>query len=306
MNDRGFSGREANYLSRQYRTLLEVSESIVSHRDLTELFRDLAPRLHGVIDFDFINLILHESDRNVMVSNVLETPDPNYACPSGECPMETPGGWVWQTQQPWVVSAMEKDTRFPDVTRWLTDRGIKSLCVVPTTTALRRLGALAFGSSREGAYSQPDVEFLQQVAKQVALAVDNALNFERAQSIQQQLKEERDRLSLLLEVNNAVVSTLDLHELLNEVSASLRRLIRHEYASLSLYDPETQRLQIHALDFPASRGLLQEGLWVPVEGTPTGLALTSRQPIFLTRHDIEQFGSDIVRRILGEGLKAGC
>jgi len=154
------------------------------------------------------------------------------------------------------------------------------------------------------AYSEIDVIFLQEVARQVAVAVDNALNFEQAQSVQRQLKEERDRLSLLLEVNNTVVSALDLHELLNAVSASLRRLVPHEYASLSLYDPETQRLQIHALDFPVSKGLLQEGLSIPVEGSPTGRALTTSQPVFITRGDIEAFGSDIARRILAEGLKS--
>jgi len=166
------------------------------------------------------------------------------------------------------------------------------------------LGALAFGSRTAAAYSEIDVIFLQEVARQVAVAVDNALNFEQAQSVQRQLKEERDRLSLLLEVNNTVVSALDLHELLNAVSASLRRLVPHEYASLSLYDPETQRLQIHALDFPVSKGLLQEGLSIPVEGSPTGRALTTRQPVFITRGDIEAFGSDIARRILAEGLKS--
>jgi len=150
------------------------------------------------------------------------------------------------------------------------------------------------------------VIFLQQVARQVAVALDNARNFEQAQSVQQQLKEERDRLSLLLEVNNTVVSVLDLHELLNAVSASLRRLVPHEYASLSLYDAETQSLQIHALDFPVSKGLLQEGLSVPVEGSPTGRALITGQPVFITRNDFEQFGSDIARRILAEGLRSGC
>ena len=132
---------------------------------------------------------------------------------------------------------------------------MQSLCVVPATTALRKLGALAFGSRVAAAYCDTDVIFLQQVARQVAVAVDNARNFEQAQSVQQQLKEERDRLSLLLEVNNTVVSVLDLHELLNAVSASLRRLVPHEYASLSLYDPEAQTLQIHALDFPVNKYL---------------------------------------------------
>jgi formate hydrogenlyase transcriptional activator len=84
----------------------------------------------------------------------------------------------------------------------------------------------------------------------------------------------------------------------------LRPLVPHEYASLSLYDAEAQTLQIHALDFPVSKGLLQEGLTVPIEGSPTGRAITTRQPVFITRRDIEQFSSDIARRILGEGLKS--
>jgi formate hydrogenlyase transcriptional activator len=289
----------------QYQALLEISEAIASHRDLKQLFHDLTPRLHHVIQFDFVNLILHEPTKNVMRSHVLECPDPNYACPSQECPMETPGGWVWQTQQPWVVSQLASETRFADCSRWLSERGMQSLCVVPVTTALRKLGALAFGSTQEAAYSDVDVIFLVQVARQVAVAVDNALNFEQAQSVQQQFQRERDRLSLLLEVNNAVVSVLDLHELLNAVSASLRHLVPHEYASLSLYDPEAQTLQIHALDFPVSKGMLQEGLTVPVQGSPTGRAITTRQPVFITRGDMEQFGSDIARRILAEGLKSG-
>jgi formate hydrogenlyase transcriptional activator len=296
--------REGNPLQSLYQTLLEISQAIASHRDIDELFHELAPRLHRVVQFEFANLILYEPTRKVMKSRVLETPDPSYVCPAGECPMETPGGWVWQTQEPWFVSDLRSDTRFPDLGRWLCDRGVRSLCVVPVTTALRKLGALAFGSMHEGAYSEADVTFLQQVARQVAVAVDNALNFEQAQSVQQQLKEERDRLSLLLEVNNTVVSVLDLHELLNAVSTSLRRLVPHEYASLSLYDPETNRLQIYALDFPVSKGLLQEGLSIPVEGSPTGRAITTRQPVLITRREVEQFGSDMAQRILAEGLKS--
>jgi formate hydrogenlyase transcriptional activator len=306
VNDQAIQTEQTEILRHQYWALLEVSESIASHRDLKQLFHDLAPRLHGVVRFDFVSLILHEPARNVMLSHVLECPDPNYACPSQECPMETPGGWVWQTQQPWVVSQLAFETRFPDCSRWLSERGMQSLCVVPVTTALRRLGALAFGSTEEAAYSEVDVTFLQQVARQVAVAVDNALNFEQVQSTQEQLRQERDRLSLLLEVNNAVVSTLDLHELLNAVSRSLQRLVRHEYASLALYDPKTERLQIHALDFPGSKGLLQEGLWVPMGDSPAGRALTSGQPVFLTGNDVEQYGSEVARRIHDEGLKSGC
>jgi formate hydrogenlyase transcriptional activator len=304
VKDDPIGGHQMDLLHSQYRALLDVAEAIATHRDLDELFRDLAPRLHSVVQFDFSTVILYDAAQKVLKSHVLEMPDAEYACPPGDCPMETPAGWVWQTQKPWVVSRLSDDTKFPDLSHWLGNLGIHSLCVVPVTTALRKLGALAFGSRVEGAYSEIDVVFLQQVARQVAVALDNALHFAEAQSVQGQLEQERDRLELLLEVNNAVVSVLDLHELLKAVSEALRRLVPHEYASLSFYDAETQTLQIHALDFPVSRGMLQEGLAIPVEGSPTGRALTTRRPVFISEGDIEQFGSDIARRILAEGLKS--
>ena len=42
MSDQEFGDRNADALRDQYQTLLEVTESIVSHRDLSELFHDIA------------------------------------------------------------------------------------------------------------------------------------------------------------------------------------------------------------------------------------------------------------------------
>src|SRR5439155_1039555 len=78
------------------------------------------------------------------------------------------------------------------------------------TTARRRIGALGFGSRAPVAYTAADVTFLGEVAKLVAVAVDNALNFDEAQATQRQLSTERDHLRLLLEVTNAMVANLDL------------------------------------------------------------------------------------------------
>ncbi len=67
-------------LHSQYQALLEISEAIASHREMEPLFRDLAPRLHRVVQFDFANLLLYEPDRKTLKSHVLETPDPAYTC----------------------------------------------------------------------------------------------------------------------------------------------------------------------------------------------------------------------------------
>jgi formate hydrogenlyase transcriptional activator len=303
MSSQEFADQKAETLREQYETLLEVTESIASHRDLSELFHDLVQPLRNVLHFDYLSVRLYDPERNVMRIHVLEKSAPGELVP--ELPVdESLAGSVWQTQQALLIDDIDHELRFPRAMQRLRANHIKSCCCLPLSTAHRRLGAMTVGSVRNEAYQPTDFRFLEQVARQVAVAVDNALNFEEAQSVQKQFKEERDRLSLLLDVNNTIVSELDLRELLNAVSASLRRLVPHEYASLSLYDAETQRLQIHALDFPASKGLIQEGLWIPVEGTPHGRALTSGQPLFVTLQEIEQF--ELTPLIRAEGLKSGC
>lgn len=77
--------------------------------------------------------------------------------------------------------------------KMLRQDGVKSFCALPLTTSLRRLGALVFGRLEEHAYGECDLLFLQQVTHQVAVAVDNALNYEIARSAWQELVQERDR-----------------------------------------------------------------------------------------------------------------
>ncbi|TLY26047.1 MAG: GAF domain-containing protein [Nitrospirae bacterium] len=295
-------------LAEQYQALLEVSEAIAVHRDLPSLFHDLVQRLHHVVNFEYMRLLLHDPERDVMRLHTLETPEQKcdvLGCQ--ELPVdESPGGWVWQHQQPLLVSDVEKETRFPRVTEVMRQQGVKSYCVVPLTTAQRRLGALGFGSLQETTYDGSDLEFLQQVAKQVAVAVDNALNSQSVQSHQQDLARERDHLRLLLEVNNAVVSRLDLRDVFAATTASLRRVIPHVLASLYLYDSDKEVVSRHALDSPSGKGLLQEGFVGPIDSTPAGPAIRTGKPALFDEDDLKRLQSDVGRLLLAEGVKSGC
>src|SRR2546426_445326 len=289
-------------LAEQYQALLEVSEAIAVHRDLSELFRDLAKRLHRVVLFDHMRLLLYDPERHTMRLHVLETPQASELPPCSELPVdESPGGWVWQSQQPLVIPRVEDETRFPKVTPCMRELGVRSFCAVPLTTAQRRLGALGFGSLQEAAYGDADLDLLQQVAKQVAVAVDNALNDESAQSAQRQLAHERDRLRLLLEVNNAVVSRLDLRDVFAATTASLRRVVPHALASLYLYDPDKEVVSRHALDSPSGKGLLHEGFVGPIDSTPAGPAIRTGKPALFDEDDLKRLQSDVARLLLAEG-----
>lgn len=308
MSNASASGLASARFTSQYQALLEVSESISLHRDLGALFHDLAERLHRVAEFDFLTLLLHDEARSVMRLHILETKLPTEVRTGGETPVdESVGGMVWKTQQPLLIPDVEKESRFPQTIAVLRQHQVRSVCMLPLTTAQRRLGAMGMGSRDVQAYTPADVEFFAQVARQVAVAVDNALNARAAQSYQEQLSRERDRLRLLLDVNNAIVSNLNLRTLFDAISGGLRRLLQLDYVSLALYDRELEQLRLYALDFPEGKGLLREEMQIPLEGTPPGQAFTSRQPVLLPdASSLAGFRGESVRLALAEGLKSGC
>src|SRR5215207_8972192 len=285
----------------QYRALLAVSEAIISNRDL-------ARKLISVISFDYVSVLLHDAERDVMRLLLWQTPEEDLLRPSWEGPVEsTAAGWVWRTQEPLIVHDIDREERFPATTEVMREEGIKSYYVFPLTPAGRRLGVMGFGCKDAFGCSDESLEFMRQAVKQVAVAVGNALNFEGAEEARRELAAERDRVRLLLEVNNAVVTHLDLHAVFAAVSAGLRAVLRHQFISLSLYDPAREELRVHVLDFAEGKGLVREGVSVSVEDAPSGLALRERRPVPLTSRDIAQrFDSEYARRLLREGIKSGC
>jgi formate hydrogenlyase transcriptional activator len=292
---------------RQLEALLEVAESIAQHRDLAALFHDLAERLHCVVDFDFLTLVLHDPVRNVMRLHILETRLPTPAKTGSETPMDGhPSGWVWQSQQPFVVTDTEEDRRFPEFLQRLREVGVRSLAMVPLTTAQRRLGAMGFGRLVPQGITDAEVQFMQRAASQVAVAVDNALNFETSQAYQAQLARERDRLQVLLEVNNVLVSTRELSELFRGIVTSLEKVIHHDYTSLALRDSTSGLLKIHALDFSNSSALFGGEITVPLDSTPSGICFTTAQPLLARGAEIDRFQNDIIRKLRSEGVQTIC
>jgi formate hydrogenlyase transcriptional activator len=206
--------------AKQYQALLEVSESIALHHDLTALFRELARRLPSVVQFEYIALILHDSERNVMRTHTLGTREAESIPPGLELPVEeSAGGWVFKTQQPLVVPCLDEEIRFPKVTELLQSIGVQSYYMFPLTTAMRRLGAIGFGSQSPCAFGETELEFFQQVAKQVAVAVDNALNYQEIRELKDKLAKEK------LYLEEEIQTQYDFEEIIGE-STVLKRVLK--------------------------------------------------------------------------------
>jgi formate hydrogenlyase transcriptional activator len=294
----------------RYEALFRVSQAISAHRDPKELFSKLASELREVIQFDFIGVAQYD-EATSRATWLLARCDQASEEPPSECaPQQTLTCWVYQHQQPLVIRFVRREPRFPRMTEWLKECGIESACALPLTTVHRRIGILALGSRFQDSYSEDEVHFLSLVANQVALAIDDALNLETSRHAQAQLRQkqrelqhERDRLKLLLEVNNAVVSNLELRDVLRAITASVRRVMQCDVVAVDLPDADTGQLRVYALDFPESKGFLKEESLVPTEGTPPGDVFRSGKPLVLNMKAPGLAESCVIFR---EGIKSGC
>ncbi len=74
-----------------------------------------------------------------------------------------------------------------------------------------------------------------------------------------------------------MVSNLELRDLFQALSTSLRRVISHDSASLMLPDAQIpDMLRIYALDFPEGRGFLQQDMLVSISDSNPGKAFPNR------------------------------
>ena len=125
---------------------------------------------------------------------------------------------------------------------------------------------------------------------------------EELQGTDAKLRHEKDRLKLLLDLNNSIVSKLDLRDLLRDISASLRRLMQCDAVGVNLPDQETGELKLFALDFPGAKGFLREEM-PRTSGSLASKAFITGEPVtFIIGQDVATVEADFGR----EGLQSAC
>jgi formate hydrogenlyase transcriptional activator len=255
----------------RYETLIRVSNAIGTHRDPKELFGALVKELHRVVRFDYICVSIRDEKSNTFRRHSVDA-ETEAAIPSDPelAIEESDAWWVYQNQEPLITSLEARDARFSKFQEILKKYGVRCSCTLPLTTAHSKVGTLTFASKAPDIYTVEEVHFLSVVAEQIALAFDNALHFDAARAAQQQLLKKNERVGLLLELTNHVVSNLDFRDLLRAVVTSTRRVMGCDGVGVTLPDSDTTRLRIYALDFPFKDDSIQEESLVPMDDDVSG------------------------------------
>jgi formate hydrogenlyase transcriptional activator len=175
----------------RWRTLLEINNAIITNLTQAALLHAVTESLRRVIPFDRAGFSLYVPERKTF--RLLAT-ESEFSSDYFRVGLELRRGegistWVFDHQQPVLRRDLEKEQQYPNDRRHLAD-GIYSYCVVPLIIMGKSIGTLNVASRTRNQYSEPDLEFLQEVATQVALAVENMQSYQEIAALETRLKKE--------------------------------------------------------------------------------------------------------------------
>src|SRR5258708_1618816 len=259
------------------------------------MFAELVKQFEHNIRFDHLDFSLHDPARNILITHPLLQKGA-FDLP-GELPVEGSLELVVRQHQTIDVRDAETETQFADLRAMAQKGGFRSFRLMPLNTERRTLGTMGVGRVSPGSFSNEDFQFVRHVAELVALVLENAFMAEV-------LSKERTRLETLLEVNTALVSSLNIHKLFQGVSTSIRRMVRQGFTHLALYEENANAMRIYVLDVVNNRDFVPPETLVPISECPAGIAFLLGERRLFSGADLESIDSGFTRSLLARGVRS--
>jgi formate hydrogenlyase transcriptional activator len=197
--------RDLQHERDRLRLLLDLNNRTASNLDLHQLFQALLTELKQIMECEFVGLALPETKGDQLRLDVLECVESNGSIQQGMLiPIHgSAAGQSFRTGKAVVVSEVGRRAKGPDpyagangetYERTVATEGLKISCYLPLTQRDHALGILHLAWRREHPLAQQDVDFLRQIASQISIAVDNALNYRQVNKSRVRLAAEKQYL----------------------------------------------------------------------------------------------------------------
>ena len=173
------------------RSLLAINNAVVLNLTQDALFHAITTALRPVIPFDRMTIFLYDEKKNVLRMVVAESAVPSdHFVPGFELSLDqSHAGVSFRSQRPFFNPDLAKTRTYPGE-EVLYKEGFRSLVVVPLVVRGKSIGTLNLGSERPMQYNQPEADLLQEVANQVALAIENMREYEEIGRLKAQVERE--------------------------------------------------------------------------------------------------------------------
>jgi formate hydrogenlyase transcriptional activator len=264
------------------------------HGDLCAVFSELLNCLEQNLHFDYLSFALHDPTRD-SVTVVFEAGE--FKLPH-EVPMMDGSLRVLLHEQHAIeVEDVQAEKQFPDLVAMAEKGGFRSFRIVPLSTERNRLGTFGVARRQPGPFSAEDVCDLDHTAKLFALVLENAL-------MADVLTREKTRMEMLLDVNTALASSLEIHKLFRDVSGLIRRVACQDLAQLALYNKAHDVMDFYVVDSGNAAGVVTPKSMVPLSESPAGIAYRRGETVHFAKNDLEGIGSSYTQKLLEFGVRS--
>lgn len=272
----------------RYRALLELSAAAASESSLNALLQRASAIFSGLIPFRLIALVLLDEKPGLAGLHVFEVGSrrPVIEIYTAPPPKGTAAARAIEEQRPVFLEEDETAQRFPELTAMLRGAPIRCFYAFPLSTSHGKIGALV-AATESRKLNDDDIELLSGVASEFSLALHSVLSLESAGEYQRELARDRDRLKLLLEINNHTVSRLEVNDFFRAASASIRRFFGSDATGFWLLDEDLGRWNCAVLDFPSTSSAFAR-IDITGRNEQRMQKLRARTPIVETLADIER------------------
>jgi formate hydrogenlyase transcriptional activator len=287
----------------RYRALLDVSSAMVEQPTVKAVLHSLRDvlsnscRLHGahlyVLGGDGETLHLLDFDR--------EADAPAIRIGTRISLIGAAARVLEEREPVFLPDVSQEMLRHPELAPFAAESVGRATYVFPLFTSQQRYGILVVTKERGQEFVPEDVELLRSLASHVAVALECALARDCAEQYQRELATERDRLRLLLEINNHVVSKLEIDDLFRSASTSIRSYFGNHLTGFWLLEKNSKHLKSVVLDFPDSKGLLAEIGSTDLTETEYEKLRTRRAEIW-SINEIEKIPASIAQSLRAESI----
>lgn len=183
-------------LHRRYHALLEVSNVLNSQREMESLWRACTECIKDVVPWERAGVLLYVPEDDGFRFHALETSLPKRVLEFGSVIPRAGSavGWVYEHRELHVRPNLQQEQVFLE-DRWYAEEGLGRMVNLPLLARGNCLGALNIGGVESGEPDSETVEFLRQIATQVALAIENVQAYERLTKLSRQLAKQNAYLT---------------------------------------------------------------------------------------------------------------
>jgi formate hydrogenlyase transcriptional activator len=253
----------------RYRSLLDASSALADQPTVKAVLQSLRSVLSSTSRLHGVELYVLSNDGESLYSFEFDREADAPAIKRGAKLLRVGlVARVLDEQKPvFVPDLSQAMLEHPDLAPFAGEVVGRSTYLFPVSTSQKRYGILSTPKLQGQEFAPEDVELLRSLASHVAVALECALARDTAALYHREVVAQRDRLSLLLEINNHIVSKLEAEELFQAVAGSMRKHLGNDLTSLWLFNKQTGCFERKFLDFPGGKGFLEK----VVTAEPTNL-----------------------------------